>query len=370
MPIDAYMDGIRANIAEQNTLFAIVVGGAIIIVFVAVSLLITRPLHRIERAIEQMDAGDLSVNLSNTGSSGEILDLERKFSSMAGQLRSLYANLEGEVADRTRQLAEANYILEEQSQMLQEANELLVNENQYKSDFLATMSHELRTPLTSILAFTEIWERSDIPLSPRDHDALLEVRENGQLLLNMVNNILEVARIDAGHISLTCEYVDMVDLLSTVEGTMRSLADKRGITFTTSVTGNVPLIYADWEKLRRIIDNLTSNAIKFTQRGGSVSIEVALAAAGDAVCIRVQDTGIGIPANRTEEIFERFVQLDKSSYRRYSGSGLGLAVVKELVEIHHGKVEVQSVYKQGSTFIVTIPLDARDEGERNENHAG
>jgi signal transduction histidine kinase len=417
MPIDLYMTGIQQNILQQSLYFFVVIALLITVVYLAISLLVTRPLRRVESAIEQIESGNLNIDLNGSKSSGEIKVLEQKFSSMAQRLQSSYDNLEKQVDDRTRQLANANRILEQQRIGLKEANDLLQSESQYKSDFLAIMSHELRTPLTSILAFAEICEESDETLSEKDKTAIREIKENGYVLLHMVNNILEVARIDAGKTELTCEWVDMVDLLSTVETSIQPLANKRQIRFETQVSPGTPLIYADWEKLRRILENLVSNAVKFTQRGGSARVEVCFVARdttarSPAACdpatrdsadqdplsrdllsrdpaarardsekvpaeqprlgeiqIRVSDTGIGIEEHNIPKVFEKFTQLDKSSHRRYSGSGLGLAVVRELTEAMGGFVEVESAFKKGSTFTVHIPIDEK-EWDNNEDTAG
>ncbi|MDR0500893.1 MAG: DUF3365 domain-containing protein [Coriobacteriales bacterium] len=299
MPIDLYMEGIQSNIWLQSVYFAIVLGTLIIIAYLGISLLVKR---------------------------------------------------------------------------LEHTNERLKTESQYKSDFLATMSHEFRTPLTAILAFAELWERSPTPKSERDIEAISEVRENGKLLLNMVNNILEVARTDSGKVEMNYEITDMVDLISTIEGALRPLAERRDIRFITTVDADVPLINADWEKLRRIVENLVSNAIKFTQRGGEVDVSVSLvsedstqdntqdrtqssARIKNGIAIAVRDTGIGIKAEELDHVFEKFVQLDKSSFRRYNGSGLGLTVVKELTEAHGGTITVASEPKRGSTFTIYIPAD-------------
>ncbi|MDR1184362.1 MAG: DUF3365 domain-containing protein, partial [Coriobacteriales bacterium] len=247
---------------------------------------------------------------------------------------------------------------------LERANEDLQRESRYKSDFLATMSHEFRTPLTAILAFTDLFENSNTKTAERDKDALEEVKENGNILLNMVNNILEVARIDAGHVEMNYELVDMVDLIGTIEGAIRPLAERRAIRFTTTIESDVPLIQADWEKLRRIIENLASNAVKFTKRGGEVEIIIRNdAERSDRIAIAVRDTGIGIRPEDIPHVFEKFVQLDKSSFRRYNGSGLGLTVVKDLTEAHHGIIEVVSEPKKGSTFTVYIPINPEEEAE-------
>jgi signal transduction histidine kinase len=247
---------------------------------------------------------------------------------------------------------------------LERTNELLQVESQNKSDFLAIMSHEFRTPLTSILAFVDLWEKTDSDLADKDRDAISEVKENSHVLLHMVNNLLEAARIEAGRIDMNYEVIDMVDLVSTVETATRPLAERREISLTTQVLPDVPLFRGDWEKLRRIIENLVSNAVKFTQRGGRVSINVESDRSEQGeqgwILIEVSDTGIGIRDEDLPTLFEKFVQLDKSSYRRYSGSGLGLSVVKDLVEEHGGSITVKSAPKEGSAFTVRIPVVAEE----------
>ncbi len=355
MPIDIYMAGIQENVTRQVGYFSFIIVMVILAVYVLITRLITRPLSEVENAVGQIENGNFEVNLEGIKGNGEIKDLAVKFDIMAEQLRALYGNLEGQVELRTAQLESANELLEKQRSQLARVNEELQAENQYKSDFLAIMSHELRTPLTSIIAFTEIWQQANVDRSEDETAAVKEVKENGQLLLQMVNNILEMARVEAGRNELSVEPFDMMDLIGLVERSIGFLAEQRNISLTTVVHQDVPIITADWEKIRRIVENLASNAIKFTRKGGSVSIEVSYHEETERLSIAVSDTGIGIKEEDLPLIFERFTQSDKSSYRRYGGSGLGLAVVKELVEMHGGTVEVRSVYKQGSTFTVWIP---------------
>lgn len=355
MPIDIYMAGIQENVTRQVGYFSFIIVMVILAVYVLITRLITRPLSEVENAVGQIENGNFEVNLEGIKGNGEIKDLAVKFDIMAEQLRALYGNLEGQVELRTAQLESANELLEKQRSQLARVNEELQAENQYKSDFLAIMSHELRTPLTSIIAFTEIWQQANVDRSEDETAAVKEVKENGQLLLQMVNNILEMARVEAGRNELSVEPFDMMDLIGLVERSIGFLAEQRNISLATVVHQDVPIITADWEKIRRIVENLASNAIKFTRKGGSVSVEVSYHEETERLSIAVSDTGIGIKEEDLSLIFERFTQSDKSSYRRYGGSGLGLAVVKELVEMHGGTVEVRSVYKQGSTFTVWIP---------------
>ncbi len=355
MPIDLYMSGIQDNVTRQVGYFSFIIIMVILAVYFLITRMVTQPLAQVEEAVGQIEGGNFEVSLENIKGNGEIQDLAKKFDFMAAQLRDLYGNLERQVEVRTSQLESANELLEEQRSQLAKVNEELQAENQYKSDFLAIMSHELRTPLTSIIAFTEIWQSANVERSDDEAAAVKEIKENGQLLLQMVNNILEMARVEAGKTELTVEPFDMMDLIGLVERSIGFLAEQRSITLTTVVHPDVPIINADWEKIRRIVENLASNAIKFTRKGGHVRIEVRYDEANDRLAIAVSDDGIGIKEENLESIFERFTQSDKSSYRRYGGSGLGLAVVKELTEMHGGCIEVESVYKQGSTFTVCIP---------------
>lgn len=355
MPIDLYMSDIQENIVTSILFYgAVIVVGFAVILF-GVSRLVTRPAGRLEEAAESIENGNFDVDMAGIGDRDEMQSLAERVASMAQQLKSSYAGMERQVKARTRELALANEELERQRERLEQANCILQETNEFKSDFLATMSHELRTPLTSILAFTEIWENMDVQRDAKEQAAVHEVRESGQLLLYMVDNILEVARSEAGKIALAVEPVDMMDLINVVEKPTRFLAEKRSITLTTHVDADVPIIVADWEKLRRIVENLVSNAIKYTRRGGEVRVEVRYDPERGGIVVDVSDTGIGISEANLPFVFDRYTQIDKSSQKRYSGSGLGLAVVKELVELHGGEVSVRSEVKRGSTFSVFIP---------------
>lgn len=282
---------------------------------------------------------------------------------MAQRLEELYGSLESQVAERTEQLSRANAELERQRRRVEEINAQLARDNQYKSDFLAIVSHELRTPLTSILAFAELLGESIGPGRPEARRQLEEIGKNGAILLEMVDNVLECARIQAGSETLNLELVDLNDLVGMVESAMVPVAAKKGVAFTTRVDFDVPLIMGDWEKLRRVLANLTSNAVKFTDAGGEVAVRVCCEADEDdarKVVMRVTDTGIGIPKEAQELIFERFRQENMSTVRRYGGSGLGLSLVKDLVAMMGGTVAVASEPGCGSTFTVELPVEEED----------
>ena len=355
MPIDLYLEDIEGNIASNVFFYSCILVVGFAVILFGVSRLVTKPLGKLEDATGRIEKGDFDIDVEGIGDRDEIQRLARRFESMAAQLKRSYEDLEGQVRERTGELARANAELERRREQLERANAVLQETNEFKSDFLATMSHELRTPLTSILAFTEIWENMDVERDERERAAVHEVRESGQLLLYMVDNILEMARSEAGKTALSIEPVDMMDLINAVEKPTGFLAQKRSIRLTACVDADVPIIMADWEKLRRIVENLVSNAIKYTRRGGDVQVRVRNDGVRGGIVVSVADNGIGISEENLPFVFDRYTQIDKSSQKRYSGSGLGLAVVKELVELHGGEVWVESEYKKGSTFSVFVP---------------
>ena len=301
-------------------------------------------------------------------SSTEVDDLFAQFELMAASLSSMYSNLELQVEERTTQLSAANEELEHQRRHVEQVNDRLKKENQYKSDFLAIVSHELRTPLTSILAFADLMEES----VPEDNELartqLEEVGKNGRILLEMVDNVLETARIQVGSEKLNLEWIDLGDVVGMVEASSAPLAAKKSIDFSISIDSDVPLIRGDWEKTRRILVNLVSNAIKFTDRGGSVHVGVSYDADAETVFLEVVDSGIGIPEDKQNLVFERFSQENMSTVRRYGGSGLGLSLVKELSQMLGGSVSLKSARGSGSTFTVRLPI--KQEGDAHgESHA-
>lgn len=368
MPIDIYLANADSNVISQVSFFSVLTLFFVLLMFFATSKLVTKPLGRFKNSVEQIRSGNLNIDLEDIEAVGEIRDLAHDFDEMAKELQDLYYGLESEVELRTRDLAEANSILEAQRYELEDINLRLKKENQYKSDFLAIMSHELRTPLTSIIAFAELLEKAKQGENSKDERIAQEIKNNSKILLGMINNILELARLEAGKFELYLEPVDFVDVINAVENMITPLAEKKEITLLTKVELEVPVITGDRESLRRIVENLVSNAIKFTPEKGKVEVYVTFDDFEDEVIINVKDNGIGISKEDQSLIFEKFVQSDTSIYRQYSGSGLGLAVAKELAELHGGWIKVESEEGKGSLFRVGIPTGRRE--FKRENHVG
>ncbi|MDE8701515.1 DUF3365 domain-containing protein [Adlercreutzia equolifaciens] len=357
MPLDVYQQNERDSIAQDVLFFAVMLAVCLVVVYVALTYLVTRPLGKIQAGVTQVSEGNLNVQLSYSESSQEMSTLTSEFNGMARELADVYANLEDQVADRTAQLQQANEVLERQRKQLESVNAQLVDENQYKSDFLSMVSHELRTPLTSIVAFAELLNKHVVATDEKECRALKGIEANSQALMLMINDILEMSRLDAGHVRLNCEVVDLGDVVSIVKATVGPLAAKENLTFSSSVTPDVPLVNADFDKLVHVLQNLCGNAVKFTPDGGSVRVDASYDEATRQVLLVVADTGIGIAPSDHERIFEKFAQVDSSSTRRYNGTGLGLAIVREYVEMHGGSVQVESALSEGATFIVRIPQD-------------
>lgn len=346
--------------ASLNVGFSLaLIVGCVAIISVAISHLVTRPLRRVQTVMGKMGDGDLSARLPEDRSSDEMIVLTGGFNTMAEQLEKASKHLEDLVIERTEALEEANAALTRQSTELEEANEALAEENQYRSDFLAMMSHELRTPLAASMAFADILrERREAGEAPSAEDERLwhEMESNHKTLLSLINNILAMARIDAGREALRPELMDIGDVVGLLEATIAPLAAQKSLELDYRI-GEVPLFVADGDKLRRIVENLMSNAVKFTPAGGRITFAAEHRAEEGVIEFTVSDTGCGIPETSIPTIFDRFVQADGSGTRAYGGSGLGLALVRELAEMHGGTVGLASTVGEGSTFTVRIPDD-------------
>jgi len=248
--------------------------------------------------------------------------------------------------------------LEQQSDELTRLNEELAKANQLKSDFLANMSHELRTPLNSIIGFSDMLLTEDIgTLAPMQRDFLETVARNGRHLLALISELLDLSKIEAGQLRLTLEPLDLRDLVREAAETVRAQTEQRRHRLDLDLPEEPLRVTADRLRVRQVLLNLLSNAIKFTPEGGRLRI-VGRAENGGAR-VEVSDTGIGIAPTDQPKLFREFVQLDASASRQYEGTGLGLALCLRLVELHGGRIGVESDLGRGSTFWFTLPHAAR-----------
>jgi len=229
--------------------------------------------------------------------------------------------------------------------------------SQHKSQFLANMSHELRTPLNAILGYTELIVDGIYGNVPEKIQEVLDrVQKSGRHLLGLINDVLDLSRIEAGELSLTLSDYSFQDAVQSVVSAVESLAKEKGLRLSVDVAAKLPVGRADERRIVQVLLNLVGNAIKFTEEG---EIAIRVRRDGEAFIVSVSDTGTGIPANQHDRIFEEFQQVDDSSTRAKGGSGLGLAIAKKIVELHGGRIWVESVIGQGSTFTFSIPVQTQ-----------
>ncbi len=226
--------------------------------------------------------------------------------------------------------------------------------NQAKSTFLANMSHELRTPLNAIIGFVGIMLMRD-SLNDEDKFRAERIKSNGERLLELINDILDLSRIEAGRLNLTPIDIDLPVILSEIESQVKIIAKEKGVNFTAIRAAHLPeAIHADQNAILKIVTNLLANAVKFTEKGGDVTMDVKWQA--ETLIVKVIDTGIGIPSHMHEIIFESFRQVDGSTTRKFGGTGLGLAIVNHLCQAMGGTISLESQVGQGTTFTVKLPI--------------
>lgn len=379
-PMGIYAAGIQDSMMQQAIMVLFMMVAAFIGLYFVTSRLVLQPIDELRGAAGAVGKGDFNYTLTvpdpGERSRDELAELTGEFDRMARDLEALYADLEGQVRSKTDDLMVLNDMLNYQKRELKVALDRLGDEVAYKNEFFAIVSHELRTPLTSILAYARILNADD-SLAPKTREAVGEIESNATLLLNMVNNILVISKHAAKKDELLTEPVDFVDLAQFVRKALAPIAEGKDVRLTCTVAPNVPLSMADWEKLRRILENLVNNAIKYTHRGGFVRLTIGFEdgkadsrresekadtnapdgedAAAGWIVMRVADDGMGIAPEELDQIFELYKQAGQSANRRYRGTGLGLAVVRDLTELHGGTVTVESRVKEGSSFTVRIP---------------
>jgi signal transduction histidine kinase len=269
----------------------------------------------------------------------------------------LYKDLEG-----------LTYALEqrvlERTNELRETNLRLLAADRSKNQFLANMSHELRTPLNSIIGFSSVLlENTRAVVPPRLYKFLENIHVAGNHLLELINDILDLSKIEAGKMELRTDDFDLRDTITAVERVMKGFAAEARVSITASIDPSVPMVRLDEGRLKQILFNLLSNAVKFSPDGGPVTIAVKSLPrtisplAVESVRIDVADRGIGIPRDELQRIFDEFYQTEEGRRARRGGTGLGLSLTRNFVELHHGRIEVQSVPGEGSCFTLYLPVD-------------
>jgi signal transduction histidine kinase len=345
-PESAAFAPIRGKILRTALLLA-----AFLMAGVGLSVLLAR---RLVRPIKQMrtaaarigeGAYDERIELNRRDELGGLAD---ELNGMAASLQASVRGLEQRVEDRTRELQQALAELSQKGSQLEVAS-------RHKSEFLANMSHELRTPLNAIIGFSQVLrQRLFGEINEKQEEYLDDILSSGNHLLDLINDVLDLSKVEAGQVELELGTLSLREALERGVVMVREAATKQDVQLSLELAPGVDLVEGDERRLRQVIFNLLSNAVKFTPSGGSVV--VASAREDGEVLVSVTDTGPGIAADDHERIFEEFQQTEIGVEQR-EGTGLGLALSKRLVELHGGRIWVESEAGQGSRFVFTLPIE-------------
>jgi two-component system sensor histidine kinase ChiS len=339
-------EAVLGNVTNAS-LVIVALAALALAIAVLIAILITRSIVRPVRAVTDtalaLSTGDLSKRVQ-IKAEGEIGVLANAFNKMAQELSASYNTLERRVEQRTAQLAEAQKRAE--------------GANKAKSVFLSNMSHELRTPLNVVIGYTSsmlnmpmMYDNAPLPEIYRKDIQL--IMDNGRYLLGLINDILDLSKIEAGRLELKREPTDLIEILRGVMSTSVGLVKTKPIQLRPDFPDDLPLVFGDSLRIRQIVLNLMSNAIKYTDMG---SVTLQARQDGKFVRISVIDTGAGIPEKSVKAIFDRYQQAEQDAEKQYSGTGLGLDISKQLTEMHGGELMVRSEVGQGSTFSFTLPV--------------
>jgi len=279
------------------------------------------------------------------------IDRDRSFTAADARVLSVF----GEHAALAIQRVEEYRALDTRASLLEEANRRLVEVSRMKEIFLYTVSHELKTPLTCIIAYAEFLRQDENSIEPEQRKTFSRILyDQAHRLLELVNDIMDLSRLEGGAVKLNLTPSNLNDIVDSSVQTLETLAVRKGIRLTQELATDMPMLTVDASKLRQVIVNLLNNAIKFTEAGGTIN--VLTRSAGEQLVVEVTDTGIGIAARDLTRVFDLFARTDVAINRNYEGLGLGLHLVKRLVELHGGRVWVESTPGKGSRFSFSLPL--------------
>ena len=336
------MAGLRADVAAAARRTQLLMAGFVVVAILLALLLgfviswsFILPVQQAHGFLTEVAKGNFqaTINVRNRDEFGVLAD---RMNHMSQELQQLYEK------QRAAGLE------------LQRLNGQLTEASRAKSEFLANMSHELRTPMNAILGFIEMLLDDlygELPAELRE--PLTDVQVNGKHLLNLINDVLDLSKIEAGRMELALSEYSVQDVIEAVCASLQSLAVEKGLKFSASAQPEIPLAYGDGKRVTQCLLNLAGNALKFTKQG---QVKISVERLDGLLRYRVADTGIGIPRDQLEQVFGEFRQVDAAITREYGGTGLGLSITKKFVELHGGRIWVESDLGQGSRFIFEIPL--------------
>jgi len=322
---------------------------AILGVYLVIRYVITKPVMHLKRVSDAVAQGNLDMR-ADIRTGDEFEELSHAFNRMLRHLVTIQ-----------EELKDVNTNLDTKIDQLAQVNLRLYEMNNLKNEFLASMSHELRTPLNSILGFSDILASAD-NIDERQQRFVDNIQSSGRHLLALINDVLDLAKIESGKMELHATEISVTDLVERRAATMAPLAEKKNIELSCHVADDLPLLLQDAGKLQQILNNLLSNAIKFTPEGGRVRVRAERHGV-DRCDLVVEDNGVGIPLEDQERIFEKFRQgttipgQDDLLTREFEGTGLGLSIVRELTRLLGGEVLLDSEFGKGSTFRIRLPIE-------------
>jgi signal transduction histidine kinase len=342
IPAAVAFAGVNRILARNMAMLGLVAALALAAAWVVGNLFVVRPIQNLVEATKRVAAGEQGVRTGLRRGQGELSQLAGAFDQMAESLdRAQDRRLQEE------ELRRKNYELEQQNLAIQEANRL-------KTEFVSMVSHELRTPLTSIQGYAELL-LEDEQIAETHRESLTIVKKNSERLLGLINDLLDVSRMEAGRLDLRRTHLDIARLIEEVAGSLRPLIETKRQQLNLELGKALPAVWADQDRVAQILTNLISNAHKYTEAEGRIT--VAAQRDDGFVRVDVSDTGIGISPEDQARLFTKFFRAhDRAPKPGGGGTGLGLVITRLLVELHGGGIAVSSVPGQGSTFSFTLPV--------------
>ena len=340
-PLDGMYKNIRNRLLQDFISILILLLTLTAILYFVIRKTVVQPLENVVNLSARIGNGQLEMLDVIPSANYEVHALYDSFYTMASKLRDSYSTLEAKVDERTSELLTTNT-------KLSKANDV-------KSEFIAMMSHELQTPLTSIIAYSEflLEEGSD---HEETTEYVYDIYESALHLLDLITDILDFSKIQNNKVRLHTSLFEVSEVSMVLERIFEPLIKKKRLSFTLDIPAELPALEADKNKIKQILMNLLSNAIKFTSEEGHLHLKAVYLPSTDEILISLTDTGRGIEKDRLLVIFDKFTQADPLTTREFGGLGLGLAVAQQMVQLHGGRIWVESVIGEGSTFYFTIPI--------------